>query len=131
MNLHYPVKHCHFCNQIMMYNRYTNGDHYVYCNSSTNLSCMGFTYCTIDDKIKIKEFTISDTDILSFRNFMKKAADGSESYSNTVLVQQIDASPQTVKVLENLLYTDPDTILSKIHSLKLLDKVKKAILLVD
>lgn len=131
MNLHYPVKHCHFCNQIMMYNRYTNGDHYVYCNSSTTLSCMGFTYCTIGEKVKIKEFTISDTDILSFRTFLKKGTDGIEAYSNTVLVQQLDAEPKTVKMLENLLYADPNTILNKEHSVKLLDKLRKTILLLD
>lgn len=120
--LRYPIKRCHFCDQIMLYNRYEMGGNYIYCNNDK--SCMGMIYTIDDDKIKIKEFTIGDMTLLYFKVFSTLT---DNQCKNTLLIRH-DDGPHEVK---DIFEVDINTILDKEKSLKLLKKIHKTILLSD
>jgi hypothetical protein len=125
IELKYPVRYCHFCDQIMIYNRYTNGDHYAYCNDSAYSSCMAFMYNVCDNKIKIKEFTLAHTDILYFKVRAGKDAEDSSSH---LLICNPEADPHSIK---NLIKADAQIVLNKDSSLRLLERIRKSIILLD
>lgn len=124
IDLRYPVRYCHFCGQMMFYNRYENGEHYAYCNNPTYSSCMGFTYRVTDDQIKVKEFTLAHTDILYFR----ARNNSNDQVESCLLVANPEGDPHAVS---NFMAVDMQTILHKEHSCKLLEKIRKAVLLLD
>ncbi len=112
----YPVKNCHFCDHIMLYTRYENGESYVYCNNNT--SCMGFTYSCNDNNIKVKTFTISDDSVLQLRVYVED-----DITTNFILTHS--------ETIRNLIKIEPSIILNKEKSIKLLAKIRKAVLLLD
>lgn len=124
IDLCYPVRYCHFCNNIMFYNRYSNGEHYAYCNSPAHLGCMGFSYSKKNDFIDIKQFTVSDTEVLYFKVFRESTT----SYSSSLLMRQADGAPRRI---DNLLDVDINTILDKDNSIKLLKSIHKTMLLLE
>lgn len=126
INIRYPVSYCHFCDQLMCYNRYENGDSFVYCNNSIS-SCMGFTYARKDDNVIVKDFSIAGTDIIYFRVFSQLQQDGTELLRTSLLLHDGDK----YRRVEDLMKVTLDTILNKEESLKLLKTVNKQIMLLD
>lgn len=125
IDLQYPVRYCYFCDNLMFYNRYENGEHYAYCNHPLHASCMGFSYRIVDSAVKIKEFTISHTDILYYTVKSDKDSDGTKT---KLLVANPEGEPNSIV---NLFKTDLQAILNKEASVKLLEKIRKAVLLLD
>jgi hypothetical protein len=79
---------------------------------------MGMIYTINDNDITIKEFTIGNFELLYFKVSPK---------DNMLLLHQ-ENGPRT---LENILNVDINTILHKDKSIKLLEKIRKAVLLLD
>lgn len=112
----YPVTNCHFCNKIMLYTRYENGETYVHCNNDT--SCMGFTY-SCKKNVEVKTFTISDASGLQFRLYLENGI----TATNSIFTKS--------DIIHNLVKVEPNIILDKEQSVKLLSKIRKTVLLLD
>lgn len=54
-HLYYPIERCHFCDSIIIYQRYEDCD-YASCNSSNH--CMSFRYSKKEGYINIQSFAM-------------------------------------------------------------------------
>jgi hypothetical protein len=123
-DLQYPVRYCHFCDYIMFYNRYENGEHYAHCNNHAHHSCMGFSYRVVGTGVQVKEFTLAHTDILYFKARTEKTGE----IKTSLLVADHDGTPQPAA---SLIQVDLQVILNKKDTRNLLEKIRKTILLLD
>ncbi len=64
--LTYPVKRCHFCDNILIYLQYENGKRLVYCNKQSP-GCMSFTFSIQNQEAIVEEFSLGHETVLYFR----------------------------------------------------------------
>lgn len=122
-NLRYPIEHCHYCNSIMMYSRYDNGTGYAYCNAPTQSGCMSLTYLICDNKINVREFTVSDNNwSVTYKynapHVCCMPISAERWYQTSAIAIEVNALLETI---------DPNIILDKAKSLHLLHDIRRIV----
>jgi hypothetical protein len=126
-DLKYPVKKCHFCHSVMIYQRYDNGRTYAHCNNHYHTACMAFDYVVVDDCIRVGQFNIGLDDVLYFATGSAFREDGSQlSYGNRTIFSDAFGGR---KIMDNLIETDTSVILDRDNTIRLLDNIRRAAML--